>query len=141
MSEYNAKNYTEQGGDTTHFGGKVIFEEGCEVEGGSFTEVKTASETDKGIAKIGDGLSIDSEGELSVTPAADDTLGGVIVGDGLAVEEDGTLSVAEATKTVAGGVLAVDDLEDCEATDVAGINAFLNNYLLVRLRTAGILKE
>ena len=37
MSEYNAKNYTEQGGDVTHFGGKVIFEEGCEVEGNSFT--------------------------------------------------------------------------------------------------------
>ena len=34
---YNTKNYTEQGGDITHFGGKVIFEEGCEVEGNSFT--------------------------------------------------------------------------------------------------------
>ena len=34
---YNSKNYTEQGGDVTHFGGKVIFEEGCEVEGNSFT--------------------------------------------------------------------------------------------------------
>lgn len=30
---YNAKNYTEQGGDVTHFGGKVIFEEGAEIEG------------------------------------------------------------------------------------------------------------
>ena len=34
---YNAKNYTEQGGVVTHFGGKVIFEDGCEVEGNSFT--------------------------------------------------------------------------------------------------------
>ncbi len=34
---YNTKNYSEQGGDVTHFGGKVIFEEGCEVEGNSFT--------------------------------------------------------------------------------------------------------
>ena len=34
---YNTKNYTEQGGNVTHFGGKVIFEEGCEVEGNSFT--------------------------------------------------------------------------------------------------------
>ena len=34
---YNTKNYTEQGGDVTHFGGKVIFEEGCEVVGNSFT--------------------------------------------------------------------------------------------------------
>ena len=30
---YNTKNYTEQGGNTTHFGGKVIFEEGVEIEG------------------------------------------------------------------------------------------------------------
>ncbi len=45
-----------------------------------------------------------------------------------------------ATKTENGGVLAVDDLEDCAATDVAGINAFINTYLLARLRSAGILK-
>ena len=30
---YNTKNYTEQGGNVTHFGGKVIFEEGSQVEG------------------------------------------------------------------------------------------------------------
>lgn len=30
---YNVKNYTEQGGDVTHFGGKVVFEEGCEIQG------------------------------------------------------------------------------------------------------------
>ena len=30
---YNTKNYTEQGGNITHFGGKVIFENGCEIEG------------------------------------------------------------------------------------------------------------
>ena len=32
MSEYNAKNYTEQGGDVTHIGGKLIFEDGSSVE-------------------------------------------------------------------------------------------------------------
>lgn len=39
MSDYNAKNYTEQGGDVTHIGGKLIFEEGSSVEGlpSSFT--------------------------------------------------------------------------------------------------------
>ena len=30
---YNAKNHTEQGGDVTRFGGKVIFEEGCQIDG------------------------------------------------------------------------------------------------------------
>ena len=30
---YNTKNYTEPGGDITHIGGKLIIEEGAEVEG------------------------------------------------------------------------------------------------------------
>lgn len=30
---YNAKNYTEQGGEVTHIGGKLIFDEGAEVIG------------------------------------------------------------------------------------------------------------
>lgn len=33
MSTYNAKNYTEQGGEVTHIGGKLIIEEGASVEG------------------------------------------------------------------------------------------------------------
>ena len=43
MSDYNAKNYTEQGGDVTHIGGKLIFEEGSSVEGlpSSFTPAET----------------------------------------------------------------------------------------------------
>ena len=48
MSEYNAKNYTEQGGEVTHIGGKLIFEDGSSVEGlpSSFTpaENQAASE-------------------------------------------------------------------------------------------------
>ena len=42
---YNAKNYTEQGGETTHFGGKVIFEEGCEVSGVPFTPAENQAES------------------------------------------------------------------------------------------------
>ena len=30
---YNVKNYTEQGGEVTHIGGKLIFDEGAVVEG------------------------------------------------------------------------------------------------------------
>lgn len=48
MSEYNAKNYTEQGGEITHIGGKLVFDEGGSVEGlpSSFTpaENQAASE-------------------------------------------------------------------------------------------------
>ena len=30
---YNTKNYTEQGGEVTHIGGKLVIEEGGSVEG------------------------------------------------------------------------------------------------------------
>ena len=33
MDGYNVKNYTEPGGDITHIGGRLIFEEGASVEG------------------------------------------------------------------------------------------------------------
>ena len=49
------------------------------------------------------------------------------------------VNLPEASKTSVGGIKAVDNLEDCGATDVAGVNAFINNYLLARLREAGIL--
>jgi hypothetical protein len=69
---YNAKNYTEQGGNVTHFGGKVVFEEGVEVEGLSANPLNKASADTLGGIKVGDGLSIDSDGVLSadgITPA------------------------------------------------------------------------
>ena len=70
---YNTKNYTEQGGETTHFGGKVVFEEGVEVEGLSANPLNKASASTLGGIKVGNGLSIDSDGILSadgITPAA-----------------------------------------------------------------------
>lgn len=33
MSDYNAKNYTEQGGEVTHIGGSLVFDEGGTVSG------------------------------------------------------------------------------------------------------------
>ena len=70
---YNAKNYTEQGGEVTHFGGKVVFEEGVEVEGLSANPLNKASASTLGGIKVGNGLSIDSDGVLSadgISPAA-----------------------------------------------------------------------
>ena len=78
MSEYNAKNYTEQGGDVTHIGGTLIIEEGAAVEGlspadgGTYT-LPTASASTLGGVKVGSGLSVDENGVLSadgITPAA-----------------------------------------------------------------------
>ena len=44
MSEYNAKNYTEQGGDVTHIGGKLIIEDGASIEGLPAAENQADSE-------------------------------------------------------------------------------------------------
>jgi hypothetical protein len=33
MSEYSVKNYTEQNGEVTHIGGKLVIDEGGSVEG------------------------------------------------------------------------------------------------------------
>ena len=48
MSEYNAKNYTEQSGDVTHIGGKLVFEEGASVEGlpSSFTPAENQADSE-----------------------------------------------------------------------------------------------
>lgn len=48
MSEYNAKNYTEQGGDVTHIGGKLIFEDrGC-LKGGLMPNQAACTGTSNG---------------------------------------------------------------------------------------------
>lgn len=46
MSTYNTKNYTEQGGDVTHIGGKLIIEEGATVEGLNAIAAKGAAVSD-----------------------------------------------------------------------------------------------
>ena len=39
---YNAKNYTEQGGDVTHIGGKLVFDSGATIEGGVIANVSAS---------------------------------------------------------------------------------------------------
>ena len=46
MSTHNTKNYTEQGGDVTHIGGKLIIEEGATVEGLNAIAAKGAAVSD-----------------------------------------------------------------------------------------------
>ena len=79
MSEYNAKNYTEQGGDVTHIGGKLIFEEGSSVEGlpSSFTpaENQTASEATTVVAMKEDFNSLLAKLKAAGLMTADDTDG------------------------------------------------------------------
>ena len=56
MSDYNAKNYTEQGGEVTHIGGKLQFDEGGKMAGGLLPNQEAAIGTGRnpstGIAKL-----------------------------------------------------------------------------------------
>ena len=59
---YNAKNYTEQGGDVTRFGGKVIFEEGSRIEGLPAPTIPDAGPETKGLVRQGAAVA-DAAGE------------------------------------------------------------------------------
>ena len=63
---YNVKNYTEQGGEVTHFGGKVVFEEGSQIEGLPSPSIPDAGASTKGLVKQGVAVA-DAVGE---TPTA-----------------------------------------------------------------------
>ena len=52
MSEYNAKNYTEQGGDVTHIGGELIFDEGSSLKGGLVPNQKADIPGSDTVAKV-----------------------------------------------------------------------------------------
>ena len=102
---YNAKNYTEQGGDVTHIGGKLIIEDGAEVEGldgggGSYTLPTASADTLGGVkAKSKDSetveVAVDGEGKLYVLAAPQ-----------AEAQADSTASDAETLKTDLNSLLA-----------------------------------
>ena len=113
MSEYNAKNYTEQGGEKTVIGGTlevlpgatIVADEGATVEG------------------FGGG------GEYVLPIATQDTLGGVKAGSSgpVRIDNDGVVYLTTA------GCQA-----DSEATDVEGLVSDFN-ALLAKLKTCGLM--
>ena len=54
MSEYNVKNYTEQNGEVTHIGGKLVIDEGGSVEGFPETSEKIEYQADSTATTIAD---------------------------------------------------------------------------------------
>ena len=76
MSEYNIKNYTEQGGGVTHIGGKLVFEEGSSVEGLPSSFTPAANQADSGATTIA-ALKEDFNALLSKLKTA-----GIMVADG-----------------------------------------------------------
>ena len=106
MSDYNAKNYTEQGGETSHIGGKLIIDEGGSVEGLPSGSVPIASATNAGVVKVGAGLSIRDSGVLSVssmTPAANQPDSVATALEGLRADFNSLLS-----KLKAAGLMEAD---------------------------------
>ena len=125
MSGYNVKNYTEQGGEVTHIGGKLVFDEGATVEGfpggggsgggGSSYELPVASETQLGGVKVGDGLSI-NDGVLSADP----------------------YTLPEATVETRGTVKSAESQDEINTTDLSVlVRAF--NSLIDKLKSAGLM--
>ena len=58
MSEYNAKNYTEQGGDVTHIGGVLQFDAGGKLKGGLMPNQELESPSSDTVAKVRNSLNI-----------------------------------------------------------------------------------
>ncbi len=87
MSEYNAKNYTEQGGERTVIGGTMEFTEDAQVENMPDVELPIASKTRFGLIKVGNGVGIHN-GVLYGYILGGTELGGVELGHGLYIDPD-----------------------------------------------------
>ncbi len=81
MSEYNAKNYTEQGGEVTHIGGKIVYDNGL------MPNMSTADVTSDTVGKVRTSLN------SLITKLKN---AGLMVGDAF------TMQYAAVTDTVAG---------------------------------------
>lgn len=86
---HNVKNYTEQGGDVTHIGGKLIFDEGAEMKGAGIMEnmanitssvdsiAKMRDEYNKLLTALKDsGIMAGDEFSMTVTKEVNDTVAG-----------------------------------------------------------------
>ena len=88
MSDYNAKNYTEQGGDVTHIGGKLQFEEGGKMAGGLLPNQEAAT----GTGATGGTNAVNAINALLLK----------MKNSGLMKPDDFTMQYAAVTDTVAG---------------------------------------
>ena len=92
MSDYNAKNYTEQGGEKTMIGGTLEFEDGAEVigyPGGG--EVPIATYETLGAVKPSPDMPVAEDGTITGLPLA-----GMEAGPGIIYnEEDNTINAIQ----------------------------------------------
>ena len=91
MSEYNAKNYTEQGGEKTVIGGTLEFADEAEVVDMPAGSLPVATKRSRGCVKVGSGLEMNN-GVLSGLPLGGTELGGVELGHGLFIDNRNRLN-------------------------------------------------
>ena len=116
MSEYNAKNYTEQGGEKTVIGGTLEILEGASVTGLPSASVSIATETTLG------GIKAAAKTETDTVPAK--------------VGSDGILYVPTYPSVPEPSI--AENQAASEATDTTGLLADFNT-LLAKLKTAGLM--
>ena len=116
MSEYNAKNYTEQGGEKTVIGGTLEIKEGASVTGLPSSQVPVATETALG------GVKATVKTETDTVAAKIGTDGNLYVPTYPTVTEV-PVAVNQAVST---------------AEDITALLADFN-ALLVKLKTAGLM--
>ncbi len=58
MSDYNAKNYTEQGGEVTHIGGELVFDDGAKLKGGIVGNQEFETPSSDTVAKVRNSLNM-----------------------------------------------------------------------------------
>ena len=150
MNDRVTKNYSKDGGDTLVIGGKLVIEEGAEVEGlgGGGGDLPIASAETLGGVKVGANLSIDENGVLSADNqapgiASADTAGVVKIGSNLSIDENGVLSADSqtpnaATTEAAGIVKMAENQADSQGSNLLALEAAFNN-LLAKLKAAGIM--
>ena len=146
MNDRVTKNYSKDNGDTLVIGGKLVIEEGAEVEG--LNDLPVASAETLGGVKVGTNLTIDENGVLSAdnqTPgvASADTAGVVKVGSNLTIDENGVLSAdnqtpSAATTEAAGIMKMAENQPDSQGSNLLGLEADFNR-LLQKLKDAGIM--
>jgi len=113
---YNAKNYTEQGGEKTVIGGTLEIKEGASVTGLPSLEVSAATETTLG------GIKAATKTETDTVPAK--------------VSPDGILYVP--TYPTVPEIPVAQNQSASTAEDIAGLLSDFN-ALLAKLKTAGLM--
>ena len=115
MSDYNAKNYTEQGGEKTVIGGTLEIQEGASVTGLTSTAAPASAAALGGVKAVAKGAGDTVEAKIGA---------------------DGRLYVP--TYPVVPEIPVAANQADSTATDAAGLMTDFN-ALLAKLKAAGLM--